>query len=177
MKTTTHSTLLTILTILSLTSLLSCGGKTETFQAQNGSVKAVHNINKDTWTITDSLGNEPVTNYDSMSVVEIGEDGHPMSVIYYRGSEKHLRQYYSNMQVRCEGATLDGLREGRWVYYYPDGNLQAEATYLHGLEEGPYRVYRENGAPYYIGRYIAGSPVGTWEVYDPEGNLVQTREY
>lgn len=157
--------------------LNSCGGKTEKYTNHDGSVTATHNLANDTWLITDANGNEPVTDYDSMQVVEVSDDGHPMSVIYFRGNERHLRQYYSNMQVRCEGASVDGLRQGRWVYYHPDGNLQAEATYVAGLEEGPYRVYRENGAPYYIGQYKDGVPTGTWEVYDPEGNLVQKTEY
>lgn len=155
----------------------ACGGKTEKFNSADGKANATHNLANDTWRITDGDGNEPITAYDSMRVVEVGEDGHPASVIYYRGNERHLRQYYSNMQVRCEGTTVDGLREGRWVYYHPDGHLQAEATYAAGLEEGPYRVYRDNGAPYYIGQYADGVPTGTWEVYDPEGNLVQKTEY
>ena len=62
-------------------------------------------------------------------------------------------------------------------YYYENGNLQAEATYVDGREEGPYRVFRENGVPYYIGQYTAGARTGMWEVYDPQGNLVEQKEY
>jgi antitoxin component YwqK of YwqJK toxin-antitoxin module len=81
------------------------------------------------------------------------------------------------MQLRCEGVTVNGLREGLWVYYFPSGNRQTEATFVGGKEEGPYRVYRDNGVPYYIGQYRGGQRYGIWEVYDPEGNLTGTKEF
>ena len=156
---------------------LACTAKTQQFSAADGSVKATVKVGTDQWKITDAQGLEPVADYDSMRVTEVGEDGHPMTVIYYRGNEQHLRQYYSNMQLRAEGVTVDGLRQGRWVFYHSNGNIQSECTFVNGREEGPYRVYRENGAPYYIGQYLNGQPVGTWEFYDPQGILAGTKEY
>ncbi len=155
----------------------ACAPKTQDFSAADGSVTATVKVGTDQWKITDARGHEPVEDYDSMRVVEVGEDGHPMTVIYYRGTEQHVRQYYSTMQVRAEGMTADGRREGRWVFYHPNGNIQSECTYVNGLEEGSYRVYREDGRPYYIGQYAAGKQVGTWEFYDPDGNLAGTKEY
>lgn len=154
----------------------ACETKTQEFRAADGSIKATLKGN-DHWTITDAQGKEPVADYDSMRVVEVGEDGHPMTVVYYKGTEQHTRQYYSTMQVRCEGMMVNGLREGHWVFYHANGNVQSECTYVQGLEEGPYRVYREDGRPYYIGQYQAGKPVGTWEFYDADGLLAGTKEY
>lgn len=163
------------LSVLVLTAA-ACGAKTQEFSAQDGSVKAVLKSSGQ-WKITNGQGQEPVADYDSMRVVEVGEDGHPMTVIYYKGSEQHVRQYYTTMQVRCEGQMVDGLREGRWVFYHPNGNVQSECTYVQGHEEGPYRVYREDGKPYYLGHYKEGKPVGTWEFYDGDGNLAGTKVY
>ncbi len=155
----------------------SCTGghRTEKFTSQDGSVKATRHGDK--WSIVDSTGREVVEQYDSMRVLEVGEDGHPMSVKYYKGDEEHLLQYYSNMQLRGEGVMKNGLREGRWVYYHPNGMKQVEAFFVNGKEQGPYRVYRDNGIPVYVGTYTDGKPSGVWEVYDNEGQLVQKSEY
>ena len=158
----------------------ACGGhngRTETFSAADGSVTATHNLRSGDWSITDARGNEPVADYDSMRVVEVSEDGHPMTVVYYSGNQQRWLQYFSTMQLRSEGTMVDGRREGHWVFYHPNGIMQCEATFIGGKEEGAYRVYRDNGAPYYIGQYESGRPVGLWEVYDAEGNLVEKTEY
>lgn len=154
----------------------ACETKTQQFTSADGSVTATLK-GTDQWKITDAQGVEPVADYDSMRVVEVGEDGHPMTVVYYKGNEQHMRQYYSNMQVRCEGMMVDGLREGRWVFYHANGNLQSECIYVQGREDGSYRVYREDGKPYYIGQYQEGKPVGIWEFYDADGVLAGTKEY
>ena len=151
--------------------------KTEQFASADGSLTATRHAATNQWTITDSVGREPVEGYDSMRVVEAAEDGRPITVVYYKGREQHIRQYFSTMHLRSEGMSVDGKREGRWVFYHPTGAIQVEATYVDGKEEGPYRVYRADGAPYYIGQYEHGVPTGQWEVYDPEGNLVERTEY
>ena len=158
--------------------LAGCGSgadKKQTFASADGSVTAT--VKHGQWTITNADGTEVVADYDSMRVVEVGETGHPMTVVYYKGNEQRWLQYYSTMQLRSEGTMVNGVREGHWVFYHPSGNIQAEATFVGGKEEGAYRVYRENGAPYYIGQYEHGVPTGLWEVYDQEGNLVEKTEY
>ena len=168
-----HKTL--ILIVFSAFVMIGCKGQSEEYKAADGSVQAVHKGDK--WIITGADGREVVTDYDSMRVAEVGEDGHPTSVFYYKDGRQICLQYYSSMALRCRGDIVDGQREGLWQYYYENGNLQAEATYVAGREEGPYRIFRENGVPYYIGQYSSGVRTGMWEVYDPEGNLVETKEY
>ncbi len=156
---------------------VACTAKTQQFKAADGSVTATVKVGTNEWKIVDANGQEPMIDYDSMRVVEVGEDGHPMTIVYYKGNEQLHLQYYSTMQLRSQGRVVDGLREGHWVYYHPSGIVQSECDFVHGLEQGPYRVYRENGVPYYIGQYEQGRPVGTWEIYDPDGNLAGTKEY
>lgn len=160
-----------------LTACSAGSGRIESFSAADGSVTATHKMGSNEWSITNANGTEVVTDYDSMRVVEVSEDGHPMTVVYYTGNQQRWLQYFSTMRLRSEGLMVDGQREGRWVFYHPNGNMQCEATFVNGKEEGTYRVYRENGAPYYIGQYTNGQPTGLWEVYDAEGNLVEKTEY
>lgn len=160
-----------------LLAFASCGSKTQTYAAADGSVTATLNERTGEWHLTGPDGREIVPNYDSMRVTEVSPDGHPMTIVYYSGSVEHWRQYYSTMQLRSEGDIVGGKREGRWVFYHANGNIQTEATFVGGLEEGPYRVFRENGVPYYIGSYHEGVRTGKWEIYDEMGQLVTTQEY
>lgn len=168
---------LVIVAIASFLTFAACHSKTQEFKAADGSVRATVTIGGDDWHITDANGNEVVTDYDSMRVVEIGEDGHPMTICYHHGDEEIWLQYYSTMVLRSRGNTRNGVREGLWTYYYANGTKQAQSTFVGGMEEGEYVVYRENGIPYYRGTYHAGQRTGTWEVYDPDGNIVETKKY
>lgn len=125
------------------------------------------------WQFTDPQ----VKDCDSVRVVEMGPAGHPMTVCFYMGEKELWRQYYSDMQLRSEGVTVGGLREGRWVFYYAGGLPQTEANFVGGKEEGPYKVYRENGVPYYIGQYHEGQRTGTWEIYASDGALETTQNF
>lgn len=129
------------------------------------------------WQFTDANGNPLVSNYDSLRIVERGPEGHPMTVCFHIGQQQRWMQFYSTMQLRSEGVTVNGQREGHWTYYYPDGTPQSEANFVAGREEGSYKVYRENGVPYYIGQYHDGCRVGTWEIYAPDGTLAGKQEY
>ena len=168
---------LLILSVAGLLLAASCGQKKVEYGTEGGAVRAVVTEGRSDWRLTDSLGNELVTGYDSMRVVEVGDDGHPMTVCYCKGNERLWYQFYSTMALRSEGRTADGLREGRWVFYHPNGMRQAEATFEHGLEEGSYTVFRESGVPYYRGQYSHGKPCGTWEFYAPDGSLDGTKQY
>lgn len=157
--------------------LAACGGKTQTFGADDGSVQATHKVGTNEWRITGPDGREVVEGYDSMRVVEVSEEGHPMTVCYFKDGGQVWLQYYSTMVKRSEGRIVDGRREGKWTFYHPDGSVQSECTFVGGLEEGPYKVFREGGIPYYLGQYTHGQRSGTWEVYDDQGTLVATKEY
>ena len=165
-----------IITIAGALLAVGCGTKKGGKQVfEGGAATAVHDDGQ--WTITGADGNELVTDYDSMRIAEVGDDGHPATVFYFKDGRQICLQFYSNMALRSRGDIVEGQREGLWQYFFADGTLQAEATFVAGKEDGPYRVYRENGVPYYIGQYKEGVRTGTWEVYDPEGNLVQKQEY
>ena len=164
-------------TLMMATIMAGCANHKQEYKAADGSACAVLDERSGKWTITGADGREVVTDYDSMRVTEVGEDGHPMTIVYYKANRETLIQYYSSMTMRARGDLADGKRDGLWQFFFEDGSLQAEASYVDGREDGPYRVLRENGVPYYIGQYSAGARTGTWEIYDPEGNLSQKIEY
>ena len=120
---------LVIVAIASFMAFAACHTKTQEFSAADGSVRATVTIGGDDWKITDANGKEVVSDYDSMRVVEVGEEGHPMTVCYHRGDEEIWLQYYSTMVLRSRGSTRNGMREGLWTYYYANGNKQAQSTF------------------------------------------------
>ena len=154
---------------------------TREFRAADNSVVAIcqyqgaDSLNA-SWQFLDGEGNPYVT-CDSLSVVERGPEGHPMTVCFHKGQQQLWYQFYTTMQLRSQGTTINGIRTGRWIYYFPNGAPQAETTFVNGLEEGAYKVFRENGIPYYIGQYHNGERTGTWEIYNPDGTLATTQEY
>ena len=166
-----------IITIACILAATACTSKKTEYAADDGKTRAVHDERGDRWVITGEDGLEPVQNYDSMRVTEVGTDGHPKTVCYYKGDRQVWLQYYTGMSLRSKGEMADGKREGPWVFYYPDGKVQVEANFVDGREDGTYNVYRDNGVPLYIGHYTAGARTGTWEVYDEEGNLVEKKSY
>lgn len=114
---------------------------------------------------------------DSVRVVELNEYETPATVCYYHKNVTDYYQFYSNYALRSEGSTIDGNREGKWVFYHPNGNVQTDATFKAGKEEGTYTVYRENGIPFYRGMYHEGKRTGTWEIYDEKAELLTTKQY
>lgn len=171
--------------IISLATLIfaACGKTTvREYRAEDNSVVAIcqyegtDSLNA-TWQFLGPDGAPYMEDCDSLRVVERGDDGHPMTVCFHVGQQQIWHQFYSTMQLRSQGITVDGRREGRWAFYFPNGSLQAESTFVGGKEEGPYKVYRENGIPYYIGQYHDGQRTGTWEIYNPDGTLATTQDF
>lgn len=174
--------------ILILACLLTaaCGnGETRReFRSADGSVVAVCTYTGDDslhaqWTFTDANGNPYVPGCDSLKVLELGSEGHPMTVVFYLNDhrQRHIQFHDKYMQRRSDGYSVNGLRTGTWTSFFPNGTMQSEGNYFAGREEGPYKVFYENGRPFYLGQYHDGHPTGTWEFYDEDGNLAGTKEY
>ena len=114
---------------------------------------------------------------DSVYVTDMGMFGTPSTVVFCSGVNHDVIQFFSNYTVRSSERLVNGVRNGRVMFYHPNGMPQAEAYFVNGLEEGSYTVYQSNGIPYYRGTYSQGVRTGQWEFYDEEGNLVETRVY
>ena len=172
-----------LIIILAALLFAACGNTTvREFRAPDNSVVAICRFHgadslNASWQFLDGSGNPFVKNFDSLSVVERGPEGHPMTVCFHVGNHQLWYQFYTSMVLRSQGTTVNGLREGRWIFYFPNGAPQAESNFVAGREEGPYKVFRDNGVPYYVGQYHDGARTGTWEIFNPDGSLATTQEY
>ena len=115
--------------------------------------------------------------FDSVYVTDLGMFGTPTTVVFCSGVNHDVVQFFSNYTVRSTERLVNGMREGRVIFYYPGGSPQTEGFYEKGVENGTYTVFRSNGVPYYRGQYTAGERTGIWEFYDEEGNLATTKDY
>lgn len=97
--------------------------------------------------------------------------------------------------VKSQGYSVNGLREGPREFFYPGGQLWARCTYAEGKLNGPlevrysngtleekgsyFRGYREgqctwyfpNGKVYMRGNFVADKNDGMWESFTSDGNL------
>ena len=91
-----------------------------------------------TWQFLDQKGEPYYPDCDSLRVVEIGPEGHPMTVCFYlsyapNGVSELWQQFYPNMQTRSHGNIVNGLREGTWTFYFPNGTPRSRRRSLQGF--------------------------------------------
>ncbi len=80
--------------------------------------------------------------------------------------------------MRYEGEYKGGNRYGKWKTFYNGNGKQAEeGTYIDGLENGKFVYYYYNGKPKEEGEYLMGNKEGNWRKYDTEGLLYTTILY
>jgi hypothetical protein len=52
-----------------------------------------------------------------------------------------VNHQYSNTLKQCDGSFVNGLAEGKWVYYNYYGEKTAEGNYVNGIKEGHWIEY------------------------------------
>ena len=80
-----------------------------------------HNHTKgNDWSILDRQGNHYLQgDFDSIIISDFSEYGTPATVIFYQANTQFTYQFYSNCALRSSGKTVDGKREGPWLFYHP----------------------------------------------------------
>lgn len=78
---------------------------------------------------------------------------------------------------KCEGDTVDGVKQGYWKCYYEDGTLREEGNYKDGNKTGHWKFYHTTGTVAMEGDYQNNQESGTWTVYDESGNPIDTIAY
>jgi antitoxin component YwqK of YwqJK toxin-antitoxin module len=73
--------------------------------------------------------------------------------------------------LKVEGATVDGLREGRWTYAASDGSPLAEGDFSAGARTGVWTYYRRDGSPRKEGHFAHDRPHGVWRGWEADGRL------
>jgi antitoxin component YwqK of YwqJK toxin-antitoxin module len=87
------------------------------------------------------------------------------------------RTYYPNKQVKLEGNTYNGKREGRWVSFFENGNPWSEVYFENGMRNGSTTVWYPSGIKYYEGFYTNDQPSGHWIFYSEEGKVEKEINY
>jgi antitoxin component YwqK of YwqJK toxin-antitoxin module len=88
-----------------------------------------------------------------------------------------IREYYTNGILKATGLILNGVREGKWLFYYESGQLQREVNYSKGIEDGAWKMWHENGN-LYLDQFIEnGHTKGIWREYYENGRIKEVGEY
>jgi antitoxin component YwqK of YwqJK toxin-antitoxin module len=80
-----------------------------------------------------------------------------------------IKEYYDNGNLKAEGITLNGLKEGIWTFFFERGNVCKEINYSEGMENGIWKMWHENGNLYIEQNKIDGKSVGYWKEYYESG--------
>ncbi|HBH07297.1 MAG TPA: hypothetical protein DDX92_11920 [Flavobacteriales bacterium] len=79
---------------------------------------------------------------------------------------------------RHEGAYIEGLMHGEWKgYYRSNEQLAFKGNYIEGVPDGKHVYYYDNGRKMLEGKYQMGLKQGDWKRYDESGFPVLTIYY
>lgn len=84
-----------------------------------------------------------------------------------------LRKAYTPRHI---GAYVNGLRQGKWVFFDYYGDTLSVEHYDRGILHGPYRLYT-TGALERSGRYRDGVPDGEWLTYNRSRKVTYRMDY
>ncbi len=77
--------------------------------------------------------------------------------------------YYDNGQKKEEGVYENGIKNGIWVGYHSNGNKKHEITFTSGLAKGPARFYYEKGTLWEEGFWNENCWTGPYQLYYANG--------
>ncbi len=81
------------------------------------------------------------------------------------------REYYLNGNVKIIGETLNGNREGEWIYYFENGKVWSKGAYINNLSNGKFTIFDEDGILFMESFYDMGKK--TKEIYYKNGKFYQ----
>ncbi len=82
---------------------------------------------------------------------------------------------YEIQDYREEGAYLNDQKNGHWKSYFTDNNqLRFVGNYVEGLPDGKHIYYFHDGNIEEQGNYIVGNKEGNWEYFNPDGTILLT---
>ena len=96
----------------------------------------------------------------------------------YIEGERHGNWFITTGFERSEGRYKSGERHGRWKNFsVKDKKLTFEGSYVDGLPNGRHVYYQENGKILEEGFYTMGRLNGIWKKYDENGQIYVTITY
>ena len=91
---------------------------------------------------------------------EIGDISSRLDSLSQEGREE-------NIQLR-----VDGIGEGKYVWYNESGEVKVEINFVDGRKEGKEVWYYEGGGVWLERNYVDGKLEGKWVEYDGEGKTI-----
>lgn len=82
---------------------------------------------------------------------------------------------YSNDTIKYEGRFINGVPDGRFIYYYPDSTIKAEMHYAGSISSTV--LYFPGGAKMAEGSYFDKLKNGKWLYYDGYGHVISEENY
>ena len=91
---------------------------------------------------------------------------------------KEGKWFYQIQDYREEGVYKSDQKDGLWESYYV-GNSQPRFTgkFVEGLPDGKHIYYFYDGKVEEEGKYIMGNKDGNWEYFNPDGTILITISY
>lgn len=96
--------------------------------------------------------------------------------VFYMDVENFNLQNRTNFRLKDvtrfvsqQGNFVNGLEEGKWLFFYPDGNIFNEQNFIKGLLQGEFKTYDKFGDIMIQGNYKDGERDGEW-IFVKEGN-------
>lgn len=109
--------------------------------------------------------------------VEYTYPGKRIEQKYYRNDTLHgiYRKWHRNGKIQIEGELINGLYEGRWLYYNDDEELVGEGQYHEG--NGTQHFWNRDGSKLSKTPYRNNLKHGREIIYGPGGEVEQVVEY
>ncbi len=85
------------------------------------------------------------------------------------------RMLYENGKPKIEGSYIDGLFDGKWIYYDDSGNVVGIGIYNRGT--GSQKTWHSNGQLKHIINYKDNLKQGKEIWYNPDGTIQKVIKY
>ena len=124
-----------------------------------------------------SCGNEKA---EVVQVEEVVEQtvAEPVAIVENEPGKMKLEKIlYPNGELKMEGNSTDGVKEGKWTSWYENGMIWSETYFENGKKDGSTATWFPNGKKRYEGFFKNGVESGKWKYWDEAGNLMQEVNY
>jgi antitoxin component YwqK of YwqJK toxin-antitoxin module len=110
--------------------------------------------------------------------IEYSEKGDVILKGEFSDGEANGQWLIVDNDINESGFFKDGLKFGEWITTYnSNNNTYHKGLYINGLENGKHIYYHDNGRISEEGSFILGQKVDKWKFYGLDGGLVTILEY
>ncbi|MGY3794245.1 toxin-antitoxin system YwqK family antitoxin [uncultured Aquimarina sp.] len=79
--------------------------------------------------------------------------------------------HYSNGTIKEIRETKNDVLHGLWKFFFSNGELKKEGAFSQGKSIGTWKIYNKKGQLIFIENYKNGNEHGTWKAFFPNGNV------